>query len=324
MPRRTTPRRRLLTALAVAGSFARPAAEPQHLDLADHPAFASVGMVTGTRPNGTRYLGSGTLINPYTLVTAAHVVDRAGQLTFDLGSRSYTAQRWVTHPKWHGGNFNTGHDLALVRLTEPVSDVAPAAVRYRPNERGRIVTLVGFGRGGTGSNPGTSPAGTKRAGQNRIDTYLGRRNQLMQSTFDRPGHGALPLEYQPAPGDSGGGVFIGTRLAGVVSYLTASDGVTDADFGDSGNYIRLSQHRDLLRFGTRQLQQPGKRFRNAPFGILPLGQPGRPIFDDDLVFPPTPLSHPLTTPVPEPATSVMLVTLTGVALRRGRARGRRE
>lgn len=289
-----------------AGTIALPAARPSHVTLADHPAFAGVGMVDMQTPAGDRFVASGTLIGSQYLVTAAHVVDRAAELSFNIGGRTYEAQRWAIHPRWYG-NFNNGTDIAIVRLTQPVTGVTLAPLHRRQRELGKVATIVGYGRGGTGRNGATLTSGTKLAGQNRIDLFSGSRDRLMLTDFDNPATTAhaLPLEFQPAPGDSGGGLFIGTQLAGVVSFLSATDGITDAGFGDTASYVRISQHLAMIDQALLDLANPHRYRRKKDPKLLPIGQPGQPIFSDPVVFPlatALPLS---AAAVPEPASLAM-------------------
>ncbi len=294
---------------AQAGVIALPAAQPQHEALAAHPAFAGVGAVRVTVPNGNSFLGSGTVVGGQYLLTAAHVVDRAAQLSFQIDGKTYDAQRWTIHPRWNGSNFNSGFDLAVVRLTEPVSGAPAVQLQHRPREMGKIVTIVGYGQGGTGDTGASTASGAKLAGQNRIELFTGGRDRLMQSTFHAPGDGALPLEFLPAPGDSGGGVFIGTKLAGIVSFLAAADGTPDASFGDTAQFVRISQQLDLIDQALRQLRNPAARRRDKKLPKLAFGAPGQPIFTDPVVYPPgafAPLSSPAS--VPEPAAAIVLMT----------------
>jgi hypothetical protein len=55
----------------------------------------------------------------------------------------------VLYPEWHG-NADFRVDIALVELSEPVSNVVPAAVYRWSDEADAVVTLAGHGGVGTG------------------------------------------------------------------------------------------------------------------------------------------------------------------------------
>jgi hypothetical protein len=166
----------------------------------------------------------------------------------------------------------TGWDIALVRLDRPVVNVAPAGLPEQANVIGEVGTFVGFGRSGTGITGASTPQGTKRAGQNTIDSVYGV-SRVLASDFDHPtdssfnGLGsanALDLEYCTAGGDSGGPVFLDNggapELVGVHSFLFRSQGGehSDSTYGDGMGYTRAYSFRnwietrfDYLGFETR-------------------------------------------------------------------------
>ena len=48
------------------------------------------------------------------------------------------------------------------------------------------------------------------------------------------------MEFLIASGDSGGGMFINGKLAGINSFVTAADGTTNSDYGDECCHTRIS------------------------------------------------------------------------------------
>jgi hypothetical protein len=240
-----------LPTLSQAGTI-RDDRDPQlYLSLAAEPQFASVGRIDARNAGGS-LIGSGTLIAPQFVLTAAHVVDHLSSLQFSLGGTSYTAANWIANPNWNG-NLTTGYDLAVVELSASVSGIAPA-VRYdASNELNALGTFVGFGRTGTGLSGATSFDGQARAGTNVLDGFYDNNPRILTADFDNPHSGlvnsqgsAVPtnLEYMIAPGDSGGGLFIDTAsgfmLAGVNSFAAAFDGKVDSNYGDVSGDIRVS------------------------------------------------------------------------------------
>jgi len=207
-------------------------------------------------------LGSGTLVSPYWVLTAAHVVEDP---TISLATVSwgqdvrYSAQE-ILYPGWTG-DAQGGNDLALVRLTQPVDTLVPAEIYTGEDEIERVGTVVGYGRTGTGLTGAVRPAGTKRAGRNLIGglgTVIGYSENTLLADFDVPDPDAtgkaicLDLEYLAAWGDSGGGWFAQidsqTYLVGVTSFLYAMDGDLDADYGDIMGSTRVSVFADWIEF----------------------------------------------------------------------------
>ncbi|MEM1026952.1 MAG: trypsin-like serine protease [Planctomycetota bacterium] len=207
------------------------------------------------------------------LLTAAHcVTDDNGQpaildgldgnsATFELpngtGSVAFTADDITVHPNWNG-NETDGFDIAVIDLGTPVIEDIPRYELFTSNDASDFdvpLVKVGYGTSGDGSTGTTINAGTKRAGQNRYESFgfgfLGATNLDTQLLYDfdngetaNDAFGSLfgsagllaqsPLfddalgfgseEVGSAPGDSGGPSFLfneqaqAWQIAGVTSY----------------------------------------------------------------------------------------------------------
>ena len=251
----------LLATSASAGIRRHDRDDALYQDLGNQIQFASVARLALQGPNGPRTC-SGTLINSEWILTAAHCFDGVdggfNAAIFDNGGFSLI-EEVVVHPGWSEGGFTAGGDLALVRLASPITNVATAQLYTGSNELGMIGTGVGYGASGTG-NTGDIPntMGTKRAGTNMIDvlgSVRGFNESILMTDFDNPNTAndslwgssdPTDLEYQVAPGDSGGALFMEENgvlyLAGVTSFINAIDGNPDGDYGDMSAYTRVSDY----------------------------------------------------------------------------------
>jgi hypothetical protein len=142
--------------------------------------------------------GEGTLIAPLWVLTAAHVAAdipaNSMTVTFD---REYRIENIVIHPEWRDRG---AHDLALIRLQEPVSGIEPVSIYTSTDEVGKIVTFVGRGDTGTGLTGPRVMDRKKRGATNKIESADER---WLYFTFDDP-PAATDLEGISGPGDSGG------------------------------------------------------------------------------------------------------------------------
>lgn len=217
-------------------------------------SFVGVGRIGG---------GTGTLIAPNWVITAGHVAAGSSSLTFFVNGTSYSSAAGgiFVNPGYNSGDLGNGRDLALVRLNSNVAGVTPYSLYTSQDEIGKVGVGVGFGQTGNGLTGNTGGGGTKRAGRNMIDDFADTRQLALLADFDSGQSGdnvigtatQMDLEFCVAPGDSGGALFIESggqyRLAGVTSFLWWVDGTGNADYGDGGGWMRLSDqaNRDWIQ-----------------------------------------------------------------------------
>jgi hypothetical protein len=240
---------------APAGTRRHDVPDSTYTSLAAEAAYQSVGLISVPG-----ILASGVLVADNYVLTAAHVGEAGGTMTFTLPGGAYLRAWTAILPGWTGDPAD-GSDLALIRLSTLVLDEEPAALYTATNEVGKTGVVVGFGRTGTGLTGATEPAGTKRAGKNVWDAtgaLHGYPADVLLADLDNPSHPdswfgkwrPIALEYLAAEGDSGGGMFLSDggveKLAGIVSFVAYRDGEGDSDYGDAMGVVRISSYLDWL------------------------------------------------------------------------------
>jgi len=199
--------------------------------------FGAVGRV---QPDG-----SGTLVAPRFVVTAAHVATgRGGATAVEFGGRAYPVARVVVHPQGQGirNDQPPEVDLALLVLQDEVEGVAPLGLYRGRDKTGRVAFLVGTGDFGAAGRPSTRTDHRRRAATNEVSDAGPLR---LFFRFDAPPAGT-DLEGVSGPGDSGGPALLETEgrvlLAGVSSASSGPPG----RYGLTDVYTRVSTYADWI------------------------------------------------------------------------------
>jgi secreted trypsin-like serine protease len=202
-----------------------------------------------------------TLIDAQWALTAAHCVEetdlrahiaRAGEYAVQIAGLLSGIDKVVMHPNY-AFRYDQGHadeevDLALLRLSEPLSMPVPMPLYREQDELDRVATLLGWGYFGVGTTGIQSDDGRFRMAQNRVSEAQGR----LRFNFDDPRlpqSRAVDLEGIPGLGDSGGPALLqttdGWQIAGVaigeIAAESAPVGVQGL-YGAVGVYERVSGH----------------------------------------------------------------------------------
>lgn len=222
--------------------------------------------------------GHGILIGPSWVVTVAHAAAAVPTNEVTINQRRRRVACVIFHPGYRTlppellrGDarpamefLRASHDIALIRLTEPVKDVAPAVINRAANERGKSVKIYGkgaTGNGQTGQDPGSSNRTTLRRAFNVVTGVDGR---WLTYRFDA-GKSALALEGMLGNGDSGGPLLIEARgtwlLAGLASWKYWEGRMEDfraGAYGQVSYHVRVAHYTSWLEeVMTTQGQQQG-------------------------------------------------------------------
>ena len=186
--------------------------------------------------------GSGVIIKKRYILTAAHVVQDAKEPYIVLNGKKIYIE-WVLIPKLFKLQTTGPYDIALCRLKEDaIIDFYPELYE-KDDELGKLCSVAGWGMHGTWTTGTIHDDDKRRAGSNYVDPimFCGMITCSLQDVSKR-----TTLEFLIGHGDSGGGLFINQKLAGIHSCIYTGDGKLDSSYKDYSAHTRVSLHKPWI------------------------------------------------------------------------------
>jgi hypothetical protein len=235
----------IAAAMCFAGTVNPDIPDSEHVEYGKKFGYVA-RLVCENEESGVCHDASCVLISPMVAITAAHVVDGmdSWEIYTDDGVR-HEVRSVIVHEDYVKGNFGEA-DIAIC-----ISSDAFGLAWYPPlydgrDEAGRVASIAGFGATGTFTKGREKADGVRRAGSNVIDDVEGA--YLTCSVGEGT---ATRLEFLLAPGDSGGGLFIGNSLAGVNSFVMVSGTEPPKGvLGEQSGHTRISDYKSWIEKET--------------------------------------------------------------------------
>lgn len=205
-----------------------------------HECVFKLGVVIEEESKEIKYFGSCVLVSGEWIVTAAHVVKDAKTTYVFSKEGEIPIKEIIVCPDYNGKFGST--DLAACRLKRKIELPFYPELYENKDEIGKICGIAGFGRTGNGLTGSNKEDDKKRAGSNKIEAAS---DGAIYCVMNR--NNATELEFLISHGDSGGGLFIDGKLAGINSSVLSKDGKTDSNYGDESCHTRISRYRDWLK-----------------------------------------------------------------------------
>lgn len=187
------------------------------------------------------FSASAVVIRPQWVITAAHVVKGKNDVMIKVGTKDIKIKRVIVNENFEESKLGM-YDIALCESEDDIGFVSYPELYKKKDEQGKIASICGYGVTGTFGTGATSTDGRKRAGANMIERMENHVMICVKESNKRKTN----MDFLISHGDSGGGLFIDQKLAGVNSFVTASDGKPDSSYGDESGHTRVSLFVDWI------------------------------------------------------------------------------
>jgi secreted trypsin-like serine protease len=204
--------------------------------------------------------GSGVIIAKRYMITAAHVVQKTKKPYIILNGKKIFIKD-VIIPKLFKQDNTGPYDIALCRLNEDaIIDFYPE-LYDKEDELGKLCSVAGWGMHGTWTTGTIYDDNKRRAGSNHVDPIMfhGMIVCSVQGTKSQ-----TSLEYLIGHGDSGGGLFIDKKLAGIHSCIYTGDGKLDSSYKDYSAHTRISIHKNWIDLVMKEYERLKEFIDKAP------------------------------------------------------------
>ncbi len=198
--------------------------------------FKHIYKVCGMYEDNTLYCASCVVIDSNWALTAAHVVKESKVCIVKDDSNKYVVSNIICHKDYEPNNFGY-YDIALLHIKDSIDLDFYPQMYENEDEVNKVCAIAGYGLTGTFETGIKISDDKKRGGSNKIDKIDRHLLICSPSRVER-----TELEFLIGSGDSGGGLFIDGKLAGINSCVITSDGKPNSTYLDESGHTRISQY----------------------------------------------------------------------------------
>ena len=228
--------------ISIAGTIHPSNQDSQYTDYAQK--YNCVLKLITKKNNRITSSSSCVIIKPKWILTAAHIFEnKQDHDTFVIiNNKQYIVSKIFVQNKFDPDKPGY-NDIAIGMLAENnKGEINYPELQIAKNEKNKIADIVGWGVTGSFNRGAFTDDSKIRGGTNRISDV--DKHLLMCDTSQNDRESAL--EFLISHGDSGGGLFIDKKLAGINSLVFCTDGKTDSSWTDESGHTRISLFIDWI------------------------------------------------------------------------------
>lgn len=198
--------------------------------------FTYVLKMSGKDKHSKIFEASAVAIDDHHILTAAHVVKDCTDCYVIIEDKKYPIET-VTINKNFDTEFGVG-DIAIGYSSKSFNMDFYPKLFTKKTEEDQVCSISGFGLTGTFNTGSIKSDGKRRAGSNIVDRIY--KDMLICNPSYRTSGKFTELEFLIASGDSGGGLFIDGKLAGINSCVMASHRSPNSEYNEEAGHTRIS------------------------------------------------------------------------------------
>lgn len=207
--------------------------------------FTYVGRLEGKYEDESMFSASAVAIDDFNILTAAHVIHNIRQNTCSVtfNGKKFCITNFNKPKEFDIKKF--GHyDIAIGHASQSFDLKFYPTLYTDKDEVGKVCCMAGYGQTGTFISGAIVMDFKLRAGSNVIDGTF--KDLLMCSPSTHNSSTRTSLEFLISTGDSGGGLFIGEKLAGINSCILTNDKEANSSYDDASGHTRISEFLDWI------------------------------------------------------------------------------
>lgn len=229
-----------MTTSLIAGTIDPSVSDQKYIEYGSkHECVVSI---FGKTKKDQTFFASAVVIRPRIILTAAHVIKDTSDSFIKFKDKDIKIECAV-YPNAFDEKDISKFDIAICLLEKPCDLDFYPELYSEDDELGKVCSISGFGMHGTYDKGITSYDGKKRAGANIVEEIS---DDMLFCTLSNQ---KTNLELLASIGDSGGGLFINQKLAGINSIIWTKEknGKLDSNLLDGSGHTRISLHLDWLK-----------------------------------------------------------------------------
>lgn len=205
--------------------------------------FHCVGKLCGSYEDGKKFCASAVVIDDHHILTAAHVVKNSEVCIVSIGGEDFFIKEFTINIGFNEKTFGIA-DIAIGYSEKSFGLSFYPELYDKEDEVGSICSIAGYGFTGNFITGSRFHDNKKRAGSNIIDSI--NKDLLICSPSQKNSQDKTSLEFLIASGDSGGGLFIKNKLAGINSCVISSDGNPNSSYNDESGHTRIFVYKQWI------------------------------------------------------------------------------